>query len=324
MTRLNQLLNVITKNHVYIQMHNYPDQDAISSAFGLKTLLELCGKEVTICYYGEIDKANTIRMIEQLDIEIIEKSSLNLSYHDEIILVDGQKGNVNMDDFNGLEIACIDHHPVMEVSSYKFYDIRSDIGSCASMITEYFVENQLEIPEVVATALLYGIKIDTSNLSRRVSNLDIDMFSHLYKKANQGMLRMLDFNSLQKKDLIAYQDAISTLRIHKGVGIAKIGDDCSEALIGSISDFILALEEVSLTVVYAYRVGGIRFSLRSENSNVDAGKLIKEALKGYGDGGGHSTMAAGFAPNVCSHEVSSISEIIIKSILNGLDISKNN
>lgn len=318
MTRLNQLLEAITKKHVYIQMHNYPDQDAISSAFGLQTLLELCGREATICYYGEIDKANTIKMVELLGIELLEKSSLHLLPDDEIILVDGQKGNVNMNELDGLEIACIDHHPMIEFSSYKFYDIRSEVGSCASIITEYFMENNIEIPKLVATALLYGIKIDTSNLSRRSTNLDIDMFSHLYKRANLNILRLLDHNSLQRKDLLAYQEAISTLLIHNGVGIAKIGDDCSEALIGSISDFLLTLEEVNLAVVYAYRVGGLRFSLRSESSSLDAGKLIKEALIGLGDGGGHSTMSAGFAPNVASENVARISKYIINRILNGV------
>ena len=36
MVKLDNLLNVITKDKVYIQMHNYPDPDAIASAFGLK------------------------------------------------------------------------------------------------------------------------------------------------------------------------------------------------------------------------------------------------------------------------------------------------
>ena len=41
---------------------------------------------------------------------------------------------------------------------------------------------------------------------------------------------------------------------------------------------------------------GVKFSVRSERPDVDAGKLVSEALFGLGRGGGHATMAGGFVP----------------------------
>ena len=38
-TALDRLLAVITRPKVYIQTHNYPDQDALASAYGLQELL---------------------------------------------------------------------------------------------------------------------------------------------------------------------------------------------------------------------------------------------------------------------------------------------
>lgn len=296
-------------------MHKYPDQDALASAFGLQALLAMKGKKSTICYNGQIDKHNTVKMIELLHIIIFDINRLDMNSEDEIILVDGQKGNLNMDDFVGKEIACIDHHPVCETSGYGFCDIRSDIGSCSTIIAEYFAENQLQISCDIATALLYGLKVDTANLTRRVSVTDIDMFSYLFKKADVEKLRNFENSSLRKDDLIAYQAAISNLKIEGRLGIAKIGDDCSEAIIGSISDFLMALSEVDFTLVYSYRVGGLRFSVRSESKVVDAGKVIKEALKGYGDGGGHATMAAGFIPNLkTEYEIREISYLIERRV----------
>jgi nanoRNase/pAp phosphatase (c-di-AMP/oligoRNAs hydrolase) len=315
MTKLDELLRVITREHVYIQMHKYPDQDALASAFGLQALLGMKGKKSTICYNGQIDKHNTLKMIELLHINIFEIDMLNMNPRDEIILVDGQKGNLNMDDFIGIEIACIDHHPTFETTEYRFSDIRSDVGSCSTIIAEYFAENLLQISREVATALLYGLKVDTANLTRRVSEVDIDMFSYLFKKSDVEKLRDFENSSLRKDDLIAYQEAISNLKIEGRLGIAKIGDDCSEAIIGSISDFLMALSEVDFTLVYSYRVGGLRFSVRSESKVVDAGKVIKEALKGYGDGGGHSTMAAGFIPNLnTENEILEISYLIERRV----------
>ncbi len=302
MSKLDELIQTITKDHVYIQMHNYPDQDALASAFGLQVLLANRDIKSTICYSGQIDKHNTLKMIEFLNITIYNNEEFEMDGEDEIILVDGQMGNVNMINFIGRKIACIDHHPLQEVSEYRFYDIQSQIGACSSLIASYFIENQIEISMRIATALVYGIKMDTADLTRRASELDIDMFCQLYKIADKNILSKLESSSLRKKDLLAYQEAISNLRLHGRIGIARIGDDCSEAIIGSISDFLLTLAEVDFTLVYSYRVGGLKFSVRSESKAVDAGKIIKEALLGIGDGGGHATMAAGFLPNLYTEQ----------------------
>lgn len=302
MTKLDELVKVITKERIYIQMHNYPDQDALASAFGLQYLLSQRGITSTICYNGQTDKYNTLKMIELLNIEIYNNKEFVMNEDDEIILVDGQMGNVNMVNFIGKKIACIDHHPRQEVSEYRFYDIRSQVGACSTVIAWYFIENKIEIPVELATALAYGIKMDTANLTRRAVNLDVDMFCHLYKRADKDILLSFESSSLRRNDLLAYQEAISNLRLHGRIGIAKIGDDCSEAIIGSISDFLMTLSEVDFTLVYSYRVGGLKFSVRSEAKTVDAGKIIKEALTGLGDGGGHATMAAGFLPNLNTEE----------------------
>lgn len=139
MTALDRLLAVITRPKVYIQTHNYPDQDALASAYGLQELLRYKGIESVICYQGEIDKANTISMTETLGLELYDVDDLPIASDDEIILVDGQKGNVNLEEQIGEEIACIDHHPMQDTDSYRFYDIRK-VGACATVIAEYFLK----------------------------------------------------------------------------------------------------------------------------------------------------------------------------------------
>ena len=59
---------------------------------------------------------------------------------------------------------------------------------------------------------------------------------------------------------------------------------------------MLALKEVSFSVVYSRKSDGIKLSVRSEKSMLDAGKIVAEALKGIGNGGGHASMAGGFVP----------------------------
>ena len=128
----------LLKNHtVYIQTHNFPDPDAIASAFGLQKFLKYYGIESTLCYYGKIDKLSTKRMLTTFGIQIYSKDELqNMKDEDYIVNVDSQKHNANVMDFVGEEVACIDHHPTFVEADYQYKDIRI-VGACATLIAEY-------------------------------------------------------------------------------------------------------------------------------------------------------------------------------------------
>ncbi len=104
-------------------------------------------------------------------------------------------------------------------------------------------------------------------------------------------------NVMEFADLKAYGAAIDNIHVYDGVGFAAIPFDCPDALVAIISDFILSLDVVTVAVVYAVRLDGIKFSVRSERKDVDAGSLVKSALKDIGSGGGHKEMAGGFIVN---------------------------
>ncbi len=305
-TNLQKLLNIISESgqRILIQMHNSPDPDSIASAYGLQYLLQNANMQADICYRGEIEKYSTSRMTELLDIELKNITEIpDMTKDDYIILVDSQKGNSNITDFIGNEIASIDHHPTFHKIDYLFQDIRPQVGACSSIIAEYFVENGVEIPKKIATALIYGIKTDTLDLSRGVSELDLEMFYTLYKTSDIELLNLIQLNQLQFCDLMAYSNAIKNVKIYKNVGIADIGMDCPDSLLGTISDFIMSLKEVEFSVVYSQRKGGVKFSVRNETAHLDAGKIIMTVLKGLGNGGGHKTMAGGFIPEAVAESV---------------------
>lgn len=302
MKHLTRLLQSLNQKFVYIQTHNYPDPDALASAAGLQALLKYKGIDSAICYKGEIEKANTLAMLTLLDTSIISGDKLSLCPDDEIILIDCQKGNANVDDFIGSEIACIDHHKLQRTDYYRFHDIRPDAGACASIITSYFKEENIQPDTLLASILMYGIRTDTASLTRGVSQLDIDMFSYLFPYADQSILHRLASSSLSRRDLASYQKAIDSLAISGPLGYTNAGNDCPEAVIGTLSDFILTVDEIRLSLVYSCRAGGIKFSIRSESGLYDSSDIIKAALKGLGSGGGHAEMAAGFIPGVNSKE----------------------
>ena len=87
----------------------------------------------------------------------------------------------------------------------------------------------------------------------------------------------------------AYGAAIESIELYDKVGFSSISFPCPDALIAILSDFILALQEVEVAVVYSCREDGIKFSVRSEDPRVHAGRLVRDALLGLGDGGGETT-----------------------------------
>lgn len=312
MTKLDLLIKAIGEHKkLFIQMHNSPDPDAVASAFALQYLLLQRGIESEICYKGEIEKYNTKKMIELLGIK--PKNIVDIHYmkeEDFIILVDSQKGNSNVEDFIGNEIAVIDHHPIFQKVDYYFEDIKPEIGSCSSIIASYFVENKIPIPEPVATALLYGIKMDTLDLTRGANPLDLDMFYMLYKLSDVENINKIQTNSLQFKELKAFGNAIKNIKIYDNVGFANVDVDCPDSLLGTISDFIISVKEVDFAVVYSTRESGIKFSVRSELDNLDAGKIIHDVLIEVGNGGGHKTMAGGFLPAANLHIIGEIDSFV--------------
>jgi Exopolyphosphatase-related proteins len=291
--RFEKLLRIAHGHVVCIQTHDYPDPDALATAYGLQELLRRHGIDAEIGYFGTVDKVNIRLMMDEFEIVPMSSSRLAEIAEDAVVInVDVQKNNSNLTDMRGEERVCIDHHPWVTEEKYDIV-IHKIVGACSTIITELYVELGEDIPRMVATALLYGIKMDTRNLCSGVTEEDLDAFTRLHRIANHDIIRRLENNSLQISDLRAYGAAIQNIVVYEGIGFVHIPFDCPDGLIASVSNFILALDAVTLAVVYADRSGGLKFSVRSELSSVNAGQLVNYALRGVGNGGGHATMAGG-------------------------------
>lgn len=288
-----RLIDLLKGHEVFLQTHNFPDPDALSSAYGLQMFLKANGVKSTICYAGKIEKNSTKRMLEVFGMEAIHIDELShMTEDDYIVTVDAQKYNSNITDFVGDEVACIDHHPTMIPCAYQYSDIRI-CGACCSIITDYFIQSNTAMDVNTATALLYGLKMDTDSFNRGVTDFDIEMYGYLHKLADNQKIISLYNNNMEIEDLRAYGEAIRNVQVYDNIGFAKISFDCPDALVAMISDFILGLDIVEFAVVYAQRDGGYKFSVRNETIVYHAGTITAKALEGLGGGGGHFVMAGG-------------------------------
>jgi nanoRNase/pAp phosphatase (c-di-AMP/oligoRNAs hydrolase) len=283
--------NLIGQNHVFIQTHNFPDHDSISSAFGLQYILKSNGIDSDIIYKGSIQRESLSNMMCRLGIVANSYTDFNMQETDKIILIDGCKGNSNVDELVGEELAIIDHHQVIAPESVKYTDIRSTCGACSTIIYDYFSEAGMALPKNVASALLIGINMDTALMTRGVSENDINAYSNLYLSSDTTLVNSILRNSIQVRDLYYYQKLLDNVVIEDNLAFCYFKNGCNQNLLGILGDFLISIQEVDFVVLCAKNNNVINFSIRSENSKLNAAKIVQELLQGIGFGGGHSDMA---------------------------------
>lgn len=293
------LTNLLKKEkYIFIQTHNYPDHDSVASAFALQEYFNNYGIKSYLTYDGDIQRDSLSVMIDSLKIDIKSINKYDMKKEDKIVIVDGCKGNKNVTDLIGDEVAVIDHHQVEKAEDVPFHDIRSSFGACSSIIFKYFYENKFTIPQNIASALLIGINMDTALLTRGVSEEDIFAYSSLYPLSDVRLVNSILRNYIQQKDLTFYKHAIEKVIIKDSIAFCYFPEGCNQNMLGILGDFFLALKEVDFVILTAKNSNKINFSLRSENSKWNCNQIIQEVLKGIGFGGGHSDMAGGIINDI--------------------------
>jgi nanoRNase/pAp phosphatase (c-di-AMP/oligoRNAs hydrolase) len=294
MNRYGELLGAIgARRPLFIQTHDFPDHDAVASAFGLQTLLARSGVEARIVYAGDLQRDSLRRMIRELGIVVEPAAGMAMAAADPVVIVDGCKGSKNVTDLPGDEIAVLDHHDVKSPDSVPFVDIRSSYGACSTLIHGYWHEAGFEIPGSVATALMIGINMDTALLTRQVGKSDIQAYADLYTRADMGLENSILRNSIQTKDLAFYRHALTNVEIDGRVAFCWFPEGCNQNLLGILGDFFISLEEVDFVVLCARNASVINVSVRSERAGWNASRVVQAALQGIGFGGGHADMAGG-------------------------------
>ncbi|MDR1375138.1 MAG: DHH family phosphoesterase [Treponema sp.] len=296
---------------IVIQTHDFPDHDAAASAFGLGRLLDRYGYEPLLRYRGLIRSHSLKSMISELNIplvkvtNIVEKELLRAP----CIIVDGNPANANARQVTENLFAVIDHHPGQGKTGgppaappCPFADIRPGCGSCSAIIAGYWKEAGFVPDRTESTALLIGIEIDTDFLSRRVSRSDLDAFYRLFFNADWQFGARNIKTSLSRKDLPVMELAITNARIKKKLYFTVITVDTSQEVISILADLFLRLREISLSVIIEIQGAVRHVSVRSRDPAVSAARVIRRALEGIGEGGGHDHMAGGLLTAAISEE----------------------
>ncbi|ROV57646.1 DHH family phosphoesterase [Vibrio ponticus] len=296
MGKFELLISELSKyQRVIIQTHDFPDHDAIASAFALAFLLKYKGLKPFISYQGYIDRVSTKNLIDWLDIPITKSHRLGLQPSDQIIVVDGCVGEKNVTDLPGQEIAVIDHHQVSAPGFVMYQDIRPEYGATATILVEYFNHFSLAIPPKIATALLVGLTFDTAHFTRAVSPADMDALRQLQQIADLQMVNRICRNQLEFHELALFESILHTMKREQNCIYGSLPEDCPKNMLGVLGDFLLSVNEIDIVVLSARNSERVFVSLRSECDRNDVAKIVRETLnsRGIGYGGGHAHMAGG-------------------------------
>ena len=281
---------------VVVQVHDFPDHDAVASAFAVYVLMQDAGYTVRLCYGGQIQSNSLRDAIDALGIPIVSCSELRLQTQPQLIVVDGFFGNSNVVGFDADLVGTIDHHPPPCTPAHGYVDIRDTYGSCSTILYEYLRQSDIDMDDRLATALLMGLMMDTAFMTRGVSEADLDAFGQLFRSGDWRLATRLLKNSLSLSDLATFRQAIDACVVAEDFAFVSLQGGITVEVMALIADFLLGLREIEFVVVVSGDRDEHRISVRSEDQNRPCDLVIHAALRGVGSGGGHMHMGGGSVP----------------------------
>jgi nanoRNase/pAp phosphatase (c-di-AMP/oligoRNAs hydrolase) len=272
------------------------DPDSLASAIALKRLLWRKVAGVTIGCANSINRPDNQTMVRLLKIPLEPLSGIKVEEYKKHVLLDGQPGFNSA--FSGLNPqVIIDHHPLADSSSKAEYvDIRPRYGANSTIMTEYLKGGRIKPSTRLATALVYGIKNDTADFSRPSLEQDVKAFQFLFPKANQAVLRKIEFSEMRYRDLSVLRLALDRIVRRKSSIFAYLGRVQSDDNLVQVADFLLKVDCVDFSVVSGIYEDRLVVILRNATLSANAGKTAKTAFGHLGSAGGHKAMARAEVP----------------------------
>ena len=321
---LNSLLEVVDRmDHLVILPHNDPDPDAIASAVALGYLLaEKLNIKTNLVYQGIIGRAENRALVDYLDHPIQALATADGSGWSHTALVDTQPGaGNNALPAESVATIVIDHHPWLEASaSARFADVRPEVGSSSTILTEYLQTAGLEPNRQLATALFYGIKTDTMGLTRRGSQADSAAYIYLQPRIDVDALVEIERAQVPVDYFKSFDTALRAARIYDEVIISYLGLMVYPDLAAEMADMLLRLEGSQWVMCMGVYQGKLIVAVRTRNHQGGAGQLAQAVVGTQGTAGGHGIMAGGHVP-LNGREPKQLAHRLVQRALHHLNIA---
>ncbi|HEB52588.1 MAG TPA: hypothetical protein ENI87_04950 [bacterium] len=288
-----------TRQRLLVLTHNNPDPDSLGGAVGLQEFARLAaGVDSKLAITGKILRAENQAMVRELGIEMDRLDTVKLADFDCVALVDTQPGFGHTFVPAGTTVdIVIDHHvcddAAIDPDVTAFVDVRPDVGATSSIVAGHLLNAGVVPSTRAATALAYGIRTDTADLSRNVSDFDVQVFEFLSHHIDRQRLAAITNPNLPVAYFRTLKDALSKVRLYDGLTLCSLGRTPSAEMVAEVADLLLRMEGTRAVFCGGLVGQSYYVSVRTQPGG-DAWSLIKAGIEGEdGSCGGHGSVAGG-------------------------------
>ncbi|WP_319422874.1 DHH family phosphoesterase [Pleurocapsa sp. FMAR1] len=317
--KLRQTLDQHRGENQIIVIQDFPDPDALSSAWAYELIAAEYDISCEIVYGGTLSHQENIALVRLtgLSAQRLTEQTLkekDLSAYQGCVLVDSQGTNSQLYpvvEEAGIPLAVvIDHHTKQKELNAEFIDLRPQTRATATILTQYIqagmldLDNSSDVHVKCATALMHGLRSDTNRLMQAKEE-DFVAAAYLSRFYDSQLLNAVLQSARSRRVMDVIERALRNRIIKKNFSIAGVGylryDD--RDAIPQAADFLVTEEDIHTAVVYGVVHNEdndkelVIGSLRTTKITLDPDEFIKETLGQDAQGrffGGGRYMAGGF------------------------------
>lgn len=317
--RLRRTLENHRGENQIVVMQDFPDPDALSSAWAYQIIAEQYDIHCDIVYAGTLSHQENVALVKLTGLPakrwgVHTLKDRDLSVYQGCVFVDGQGTNSQLTTLVKQAkipiIVVIDHHTRQGDLDAEFVDIRPQIRATAAMLTQYIQKGLINfntsdtIHVKCATALMHGLRSDTNNLMQ-AQECEFIAAGYLSRFYDAQLLNAVLQSARSRRVMDVIERALKNRIIKNNYSIAGVGylryDD--RDAIPQAADFLVTEENVHTALVYGIvhdedeDIELVIGSMRTSKITLDPDEFLKEAFGQDNQGrffGGGRYMAGGF------------------------------
>ena len=319
------LFGLQSADRVVFVSHVQPDPDSLGSMLGLSHMVEQkLGKPTLITRDGLISRAENRAMVEVLHLDLVRVEDVAWGPGDAVVMVDSQPKTGRHTFAESVPLyAVIDHHDTPgELEGVSFTDIRASHGATCTVVTKYLREQDVSIPEKVATALLYGIETEMVGYPREASPSDDDALIFLYPLADKDLIAQIRNARLPHSHFECMLQAMQSSFIYDRLIISWVDSLPQPEQAAEVVDFMIRFDKVDWAVCGGVYRDQLILSVRAAKEDARAGEILRQVVGKLGRAGGHDRRAGGCIklPSTAASAVEEIQAELRRRFLKALKI----
>ncbi|MEK7289824.1 MAG: DHH family phosphoesterase [Planctomycetota bacterium] len=298
-SKLVRVIKAASNKGLAIFLQDNPDPDAIASGLALKRIAEKFSVKSSIYYGGNIGRHQNRALVNLLDTDLIRLKSVDESLEvintaDKVALIEvSLPSKNNILPANVVPHIVIDHHQTdFSLVKGEFIEILPEIGATSTIMTRYLRCLDIAPDPHLATALRYGIRVDTSSFTRNTTTDDLDAAAYLSPLVDTGLLNQIENPPMSAETLDIIGRAIRNRETKGAYLISFVEFIADRDALPQAAELMLQMEGISTVLVFGVDKDKVQLSARSTDARINLAFLLQKAF-GFMNAGGHATMAAG-------------------------------